>query len=208
MRTIPVVKIAVLGAALAVLTSCVGIDSRLTIRDNGSGTLNLTYRISQLVADLGISSTGRPVVPLPVTRADFERSVASAGGKVRLTSFSRSENEKDITIRAELAFDSVDALAKVDAFQDADLKWSSAGSQRQFSQVVARAPQKPLTDDSKRMLEALFDGYDLTFALEAPRVIQTSTLGTLSADKRTLTYKTSIKDAMTTAQDLVMSAQW
>ena len=67
-------------------------------------------------------------MPLPVTRADFERSLSATGGKVRLTRFDSSENEKDITIHVELAFDSLEALAKVDAFQDADLSWSTEGS--------------------------------------------------------------------------------
>jgi hypothetical protein len=201
-------KIAIVCSLAALLTSCIGIDSRLTIRDNGSGTLVLTYRISQIVADLGVSSTGKSVVPLPVSQADFDRSLSATGGKVRLTAFSRSENEKDITIHAELAFDSVDALARVDAFQDAALTLSTQGSQRTFSQVVARAPQHPLSEDSKRMLETLFDGYDLSFVVEAPRPIQASSLGTLSTDKKTLTYKTTIRDAMTAARDLVMSAQW
>jgi hypothetical protein len=58
------------------------------------------------------------------------------------------------------------------------------------------------------MLETLFDGYDLTFVFVAPQPIQDSALGTLSADKRSLTYKTNIKDVMTTTQDLVMSARW
>ncbi len=102
----------------------------------------------------------------------------------------------------------MDALAQVDSFQDADLQWSVQGSRHEFSQVVAHAPKQPLSQDSKRMLEALFDGYDLSFVLEAPRAIQSSTLGSLSADKKTLTYKTSTKDAMSTTQDLVMDAQW
>jgi hypothetical protein len=173
-----------------------------------SGTLQLTYRISQLVADLGVSSTGKSVIPLPVSRSDFERSLASSGGKVRLTRFDKSEDEKDITIRTEIAFDSLDALARIDAFHDADLKWETQGSRRTFSQVVAQAPRQPLSDDSRRMLEALFDGYDLSFVVVAPQPIEESTLGTLSADKKTLTYKTTIKDVMTTTQDLVMSARW
>jgi len=201
-------KLVVLCFTVALLSSCIGIDSRLTIRDNGSGTLQLTYRISQLVADLGVSSTGRSAIPLPVSRSDFERSLAPSNGKVRLTRFDKFEDEKDITIRAEISFDSLDALAKVDAFSDADLKWGTDGSRRTFSQVVAKTPPQPLSDDSKRMLETLFDGYDLSFVVEAPKPIQDSTLGTLSADKKTLTYKTTIKDVMTTTQDLVMSARW
>ena len=66
-------KIVALCFTLALLSSCIGVDSRLTVRDNGSGTLQLTYRISQLVADLGVSSTGKSAIPLPVSRSDFER---------------------------------------------------------------------------------------------------------------------------------------
>jgi hypothetical protein len=201
-------KILLLCLTVALLSSCVGIDSRLTIRDNGSGTLQLTYRISQMVADLGLSSTGKSAIPLPVARSDFERSLAGSGGKVRLTRFDRSDDEKDITIRAEISFDSLDALSKVDAFHDSELKSGTEGSRRIFSQVVARVPKQPLSDDSRRMLEALFEGYDLSFVLAAPQPIQESTLGTLSSDRRTLTYKTTIKDIMTTAQDLVLSARW
>ena len=201
-------KLVLLCLTLVVLSSCIGIDSRLTVRDNGSGTLQLTYRISQLVADLGVSSTGKSVVPLPVSRSDFERSLAASNGKVRLTRFDKSEDPKDITIRADLAFDSLDALARIDAFHDADIKWGTDASRRTFSQVVARTPRQPISDDSRRMLETLFDGYDMSFVLVAPQPIQESSLGSLSTDKRTLTYKTTIKDIMTTTQDLVLSARW
>jgi hypothetical protein len=201
-------KIVILCSALALLTSCIGIDSRMTIRDNGSGTLVLTYRVSQIVTELGVSSTGKSAIPLPLSRPDFERSVAPSGGKVRLTAFDRSENEKDITIHAELSFDSVDALASIDAFHDAALTLASQGSQRSFSQVIAKKPRQPLSDESKRMLDALFDGYDLTFVLETPRAIKDSALGTLSSDRRTLTYKTTVKDALTAGKDLVLSASW
>lgn len=201
-------KIVILCSALVLLTSCIGIDSRLTIRDNGSGTLSLTYHVSQLVTELGVSSTGRSAVPLPLSRADFERALSQTGGKVRLTAFDRSENQKDITVHAQLEFDSVDALATVDAFHDAELKWSAQGAQRTFSQLVARAPHEPLTDDSKRMLDALFQGYDLTFVVDAPRPIKDSTLGTLSADRKTLSYTTSVKDALSTDHDLLLSVSW
>ena len=58
------------------------------------------------------------------------------------------------------------------------------------------------------MLETLFDGYEISYVLQAPQPIQSAPLGTLSLDKRTLTYTTKIQDVMTTTQDLVMSARW
>ena len=194
--------------ATVVLASCVGIDSRLTIRDDGSGTLTLTYRVSQLVAELGLSTTGTSAIPLPLTRADFDRSLKNTAGKVRLTRFDRSEDERDITIRADLAFDTFDALAGLDAFRAADLKLTTAGSLSTFSQVIAKAPTEPVSADALQMLDALFADYRLSFVLVTPRPIQTTSLGTLSADKKTLTYSASVKEVVTTGTDLLMSAGW
>jgi hypothetical protein len=201
-------KIALLCLASLLMISCVGIDSRLTVKDNGSGTLSLTYRISQLVADLGISRSGEKAVPLPVSKEEFERSLARTDGKVRLTGFTRSENEKDVTIHAELSFDSLDALARVDAFRDADMKAGKDGTVSTFSQLVSHPAAEPVAEDTLRMIDALFDGYDLTFVLETPRPIRSAPLGTVSGDKRTLTYRTSIKDVMSATTDIVLSASW
>ena len=202
-------KIALLlcGAVL-VLSGCVGIDSTLTLKDDGSGTLSLTYRVSQLVANLGLSSTGSAAIPLPLTRPDFDRALQSAKGKVRLTSFSRSENEKDITIAVGLAFDSFSALAGLEAFHDAQLALSTSGQQSSFHQVIARAPAQPLADSTLQMFDALFSDYTLSFVLQAPRPIQSSTVGTLSADKKTLTYSAPVKDIVTTKADIIMNAAW
>jgi hypothetical protein len=194
--------------AALLLSSCVGIDSRLTIRDNGSGTLALTYRVSQLVVNLGNPSDGKGVVPLPLSRADFETSLASTQGKVRLTKFDRSEDPKDVTIRAELTFDSVNALAKMDAFQSAKISFSNSGGSGSFSELIAKAPREPLTEDSLRMVDAFFGDYDLAFTIEAPRPVKTNSLGTLSGDKRILTYKTSIKEVMRTKSDIELSLTW
>ncbi len=201
-------KIAALCVAVLLLASCVGIDSTLTIHDNGSGTLDLSYRVSQSVAQLGLSTAGKPVIPLPISRSDFDRSLAPTNGKVKLTKFERTENEKDITINAQLSFDSLDSLSHVAAFHDSDLKAGTDGSRRTFSQVIGRALPTPLTDETKRMIEALFTGYDLSFTVKAPRAIQSTSLGALSADKQSVTYKVSVIDVLETKSDLVLTLSW
>ena len=194
--------------AAALLSSCIGIDSRLTIRDNGSGTLTLIYRVSQLVVNLGSPVDGRNVVPLPLSRADFDRSLEAADGKVRLTQFDRTEDQNDVTIRAVLAFDSLDALAQLSAFHSADIHAAADGDNYTFSQLIAKAPREPITDDSLRMVDAFFGGYDLSFRVETPKPVKSNSLGTLSDDKRTLTYKTSIKDLVRAKSDVVLSMSW
>ena len=201
-------KISILCIASFFIMSCVGIDSKMTIKDDGSGTLLLSYRVSQLVADLGTTTSEKGVVPLPLARDDFERSLQAAQGMVRLTRFERTENEKDISIRVELSFDSLDALAQVDAFHDAELKLTAEGTRHTFSQLIARAPAQPVSEDSLRMIDAFFDGYGLTFIVEAPTPIQQFSLGSLSSDKKVLTYTTSIKDVVRTKSDLILTVGW
>ena len=194
--------------AAIMLSSCVGVDSHLTIHQDGSGTLALIYRVSQLVVNLGNPVDGKGVIPLPLAKGDFEKSVAGSQGAVRLTAFDRSEDQKDVTIRVELAFDSLDALAKLDAFQDAQIRFSSNGAGHSFSQLIAKAPREPITEDSLRMVDAFFGDYDLAFAIEAPQPVKSNTLGTLSQDGRVLTYKTSVKDLVRTKDDVVLSMTW
>lgn len=202
-------KVAPLFVVAAVfLASCVGIDSRMTIQDNGAGTLALSYRVSQLVANLGDSGDGRKVIPLPLTRDDFARSLGSSAGHVRLVRFDRSENDKDILINVELAFDSLDALARLDAFRGAEIKSGSNAGGHTFSQLIARAPRQPASEDTLRMVDAFFRGYDLKFVVEAPQPITSNSLGTLSDNRRTLTYTTSVLDVVRAKSDLVLSMSW
>jgi hypothetical protein len=197
-----------LGVALLTLTSCVGIESRLDIRGDGSGTLSLTYRISRRFAQLGRNEGEPLVVPVPVSREDFVRALAGADG-VALKAFRRTQDEKDVTIRADLAFSSLEALSRLEAFREMDARISTSGSLHTFSQVITKAAAEPVTEDSQRMLDDLFDGYDLAYTVTAPGPIQSSSPGTvLSADRRTLTFKTSIRNLVSRTEDLVLSLSW
>ncbi len=201
-------KIALLLLACVLCVSCVGIDSHLSVRRDGSGTLQLDYRVSLLVADLGSSSSEQGVVPLPLSKEDFQQSLASSQGKVRLTRFDRSQDDKDILIHATLEFASLDALAQVNAFRDSQLKLTTSGSTHTFSQLIARPPAKPVSQDSLSMVDAFFGDYTLTFTVQTPSAITSNSLGTLSEDHRTLTYTTSVKDLLVTDKDVVLTASW
>ena len=121
-------KIVILCIASIFIMSCVGIESKVTIKEDGSGALLLSYRVSQLVADLGATTSEKGIVPLPLARVDFERSLQAAHGKVRLTRFERTENEKDISIRVELSLPFFDAGTRTsaDSLLRAQQMWTGA----------------------------------------------------------------------------------
>jgi hypothetical protein len=189
------------------LCSCVGIESRLVVRADGSGTLDLTYRVSQMIADLGRSGSEKVDLPLPVTKEDFERGLQGVSG-VRVSGFSRAENEKDITIHVQLSFDSIDSLSRVAAFHGESLSLSTSGTRHTFTQLVTKAETEEMSQDSLQMLDTFFDGYSISLAIEAPSPIQAYTIGKLSTDKRTLTYTASVKELVTAKSDVVLSLSW
>jgi hypothetical protein len=200
-------KIAMLLLALLALSSCIGIDSTLAIRPDGSGTLSLAYRVSQFTADLGKAGTEKGTVPLPVSREDFERGLLGVPG-VSLVSFQKASDEKDITVRAELSFDKVESLAKVSAFQDAPPTITVSGSKHTFSQLVVKAAPEPPSADVQQMVDSFFDGYAVTLTFRTPSPIELSSAGVLSPDKKQLTYKATVKELITTRKDVVVSFTW
>ncbi|MBA7532529.1 hypothetical protein ES705_24755 [subsurface metagenome] len=74
------------------LSSCIGIESRIKIKNDGSGQLTLKYRVSRLITHLESTETNGNVVPLPLSREEFERTVKNTDG-LELVSYSRKEDE-------------------------------------------------------------------------------------------------------------------
>ncbi len=194
-------------AAVLTLGSCVGIDSRMSIRADGSGTVALTYKVSQLVADLGRPSSDPPMAPLPIYREDFERGLQGVSG-VALKSFQRIVSQKDITIRAEVSFDKVESLGKIAAFRDAAPILTSSGGRHTLTQTLVRAAPAELSEDSLQMIDTLFDGYTVSLGIQTPSPIQSSSAGVLSADKKELTFSAPVRDLVASKTDVVITLSW
>ena len=95
--------------ALFLAASCVGVTADIRIKPDGSGTIDLEYRISGQAEGLGRldGNEGWPIVP--VGRADFERTVARIEG-LRLRSYSARESGGDFVYTARLSFTGMGVL--------------------------------------------------------------------------------------------------
>jgi hypothetical protein len=125
-----------------------------------------------------------------------------------LTRFSRKEDEKDIIIQADLSFDKVESLTKIESFRSSEPTLTTGGGSSTYRQVVLRADPQPVSADSLAMLDALFDGYGISYTIVAPAAIQTHGIGTVGNDGRTLTWKSTIKELIQSRTDTVLSISW
>ena len=191
----------------AVLCSCLGVESRLSVRNDGSGTLSLEYRIPRSAGDLGRSPDKDAPVPLPVEKADFLRAIEGIPG-LRLARYTRRADEENVTIHAEVAFRRIDDLAKVPTLGDAGLSIVESGGKHTLTQVVAGSPESPTTAESLAMIDSLFAGGSVTVVLQTPAPMTPGPLGTLSADRRTLSWTATIGDLARRTGSVVLTATW
>ena len=184
---------------VAALSSCIGIQSQISFDRDGSGTVQLSYRICQFLRD-------DPDLPLPASREDFRRAVAGAPG-LRLEALSQREDEQDVTIEARLAFDRVEALNALGG--QLGLSYAAQGDSRVFRQrLYAGQPPGGLPEESLKMVETFFQGYEISLELSSPVPISSCSLGQLSEDRRTLRYRTTIPELLKHRDELTLEITW
>jgi len=189
------------------LYSCLGIDETITINGDNSGSIVYTYTIAKEIKDLGSFGEMKKALPLPVLEDDFQMICKDKKG-LRLASYSSKENEKNIIIRAEVAFSSLAALDALSLPDDPIMKSEITGKGTSLTLVIPAASNTEVTDDSLSMAQEISKGYDIVLVVKTPKIITGHTLGDVGTDGRTITYKTSVYDLAKTKQDQLFTIQW
>jgi len=171
------------GAALILLNSCLGVTADISIRADGSGTIALEYRVSQMLESLGRLDGNENWPAIPVGKADFERSLARIPG-LRLSSFSvkdvpHSSGGRDLLTKAVLEFKNAAALL---AFLDSTGGSSAGGGCASLVQETRNAQTVNVlrlvlldrSDDSVNadlisLLKEVSAGYELSISVSAPK---------------------------------------
>jgi len=191
------------------LSSCIGVNSNVSIRQNGSGTIQLEYRLSRMFEALGNLDGNEKQLPLPVGRTDFERTVNRVPG-LALTAYSTSQDEKDLLVKAELSFTSLDALA---GFLDAagqSVRLVSDGGNRTMGLVLVRGI-KNVDADLESLVRTVFAGYTIDMRFNFPSTPTVSTVGNIGQAAVTGTsarYTSPVTDLVLSSEPVELRLSW
>jgi hypothetical protein len=189
------------------LSSCIGIESDIRIRQDGSGVLTLSYTISQFIKNIDAGRSEKQL-PLPVNEEEFRRSAERIEG-LRLVSLEEREDEENVYIQAELEFDSVEAVNALGRNGQIGITLETQGNMTTFRQLIYERQQgEEVTEESLEMVETFFDGYELVYSVTVPAQVRDHTLGVLAPDGRTVTYTTTVPDILRTSEPLVLEVVW
>jgi len=192
---------------VVLLSSCIGIESEILLRQDGTGVLTLSYKISQFMKNIDAGREEKQL-PLPVNEEEFVRTAEGIEG-LRLTDIDEREDEENVYIRAELEFDSVDAVNALGRAGQIGISLENQGTTNTFRQVIFAGQEgEEITEDSLEMIETFFQGYDLVYAITVPSQVKSHSLGDLSADGRTVTYTITVPEILKASQPLVLEVDW
>jgi hypothetical protein len=187
------------------LSSCIGIDAAVEFRGDLSGSIALEYRISRMVESMGKLDGNEAWLPLPVGRADFERTVARVSG-LTLTSFSSKETETDVVISAVLAFANPASLV---TFLDATgraASFAADGATRKLTLKLAEGGGS-LDPDLERLVVTVFKGYSVKLKVKTPAIPQSS-LGAVNESSRTASYESPVADLLSSKTPVRWEIAW
>jgi hypothetical protein len=202
-------KIVLIGIVCIIFlfSGCIGVESTLRINGNGSGTLQLQYRVSQLLVSMGQTEEGgTQQPPLPLTEDDFRRAIRRSPG-LTLRSVSREETETDIIIKAEISFNSMANLAGSNLFADMPISVRRSGDTIIFTQVLTQGGEE-MSEEQLQAMESFFQGYDLAFVITAPRKVVRHNRGKLSSDGRTVSFHITMMDLLKLKQKTELTVSW
>ena len=158
---------------LFLLCSCFGVNADIVLNQNGTGTIELEYRISNSLDSLGRLDGNERWNTIPVGRADFERTLDRLPG-MKLISFSSRDEGKNLVNRAKMEFDNIQALL---TFLDAGGRRAAfSGNEKSGSIVLTLNEGSEVKNQSlhalvKDISESYFVRVSMTFPAEGSLVI-------------------------------------
>lgn len=179
---------------------CLSTETTVSLRDDGSGTVELVYRIDREAWETGVFDDSDAARPVPVTRSDFDRAVLQIEG-LRLRAHRIIRDADPVTVTARIDFADVDALRGLLGADLLEVRLSDGGGH--WRQVIAPGRGAPQAQELARSLE----GYEMSFRLTPPRpVVSGNADATPGADAASFTV--SLSDIATAAEPIVWEVRW
>jgi len=209
-------------AALTLMNSCLGVVAEINIRADGSGTIVLEYRVSQMLESLGRLDGNEHWPAIPVGRADFERSLARIPG-LRLSSFSakdvpHSSGGRDLLTKVTLEFKDTAALL---AFLDSTGNHASLVQETRNAQtvnvlrlVLLEPSDARVNTDLLSLLREVSIGYELNISVSAPKnaalsVLPSSVMAARTASRgKKVSFAIGMGDLLELNQELTLEIVW
>lgn len=191
---------------ICVLSSCVDVSGTVDVKNNGAGSVLLIYRLSKTIESLGKLEANSEMLPIPVSKEDFERTAARIAG-LSVKSWKEGSDADNIIITVELNFDSLTTLAKFLDPEGKKAEYRENGTDREF--ILRLAEKNDNVDpELKNFVQTVFTGYNIDLNFKFASTLVSATPGILDSSKRSAKISIPVKDAISGETEVIWILRW
>jgi len=197
-------------AIMLLLTSCVGIDTKVKISREGSGSVTAVYSLSEELVAFGELEANKAMLPVPLTKQEVEDSLRGISG-LSLTSWSSKKDGTDLVISTVIAFDSLYSLMYYLDPQGRLAKHDTSPEGNRIAFTVGDS--LPVLDpDMKKIAQEAFAPYSFKFVIELPSAAKEALSGNPAIgarkDGNTVYFEGKMMDVVATELPPSMTISW
>lgn len=198
---------------LLAFMACVGLETETTFKPDGSGTMSFTYRISNMLAEMGEDGND---VDLPINETTLRESLTDADG-VTLKSVSSWSDETDTYISATMNFESIQTFYEQEEYDDMAASLTKDGGDFVYKQLISEGngsngemtdAEKAEMESANAMMAPYFEGYEVKIIIHTPRRIKDANMGDISDGGKTLTYTVPMMDIQNMTKETYLIVRW
>ncbi|MFP4565492.1 MAG: hypothetical protein ACLFNX_03255 [Spirochaetaceae bacterium] len=190
-----IARSALTAALVVLLGSCLNVETHIDLNADHSGRLTVSYEIDTELWELGVFDSDSSLRAIPVTEADFRRTVRRIDG-VELLKYSLSPGDTVTEVEARLSFSDLDALNGIYAPDRTLITVAEDGEERVYTQRLRTGEEE--TVDDREFIEAYFSDYDVVFEVTTPSEIRRVSTGDRLDDGMTARLSLDIMEFLTT----------
>jgi len=155
----------VLISFLVIFNSCLGLSMDIQMNKDGSGRVEMEYRISHMLENLGAFDGNESMPPIPLSKEDWKKTVERSPG-LKLVSHSSKNDKQDTVINIVLDFKNEEALLSfLDPIgEKVSLKRKDNSGTLEI--IIIDSPLS-LDEDDMGLTQLLLDGYNFSFSFRA-----------------------------------------
>ena len=196
-------KAALLLPVAVFLSGCLDVAARVEIRENGSGTIDLQYRIDAMAYDTGVFDDSETSGPFPVSRSDFQTAARSIDG-LFLRRYRSSRQDGIQTVDVTLRFDSPEAL--VGFLGGESLSLESRQGETVWRQIVV--PGGGSAGPGADEFAAELDDYRITYVIDPDRPIIRASAGTIQGEGDAVEFSVSLGEIARATEETILEVVW
>lgn len=184
--------------------SCVGVEARALLSEDGSGNLQATWKVPRFLSPLAAARGEGRFIPLPLDRAALDEILAANPG-LELLSFERREEAEAVVVSCSLAFASLPAALGLFDPEGDDTLYTAFGAEKRLLVTLfkGRAGAAP---ESGAFSRAYLADYRVSLRLDLPTPPLTLSSGRIEG--RSAIFERSLADILESEGPVTWDVTW